>query len=85
MDNSLFIVVADHGQGKSSHGAKIGESCREAKEEKAVLALRGYTVNKMTLPASTYNRDVSAIVLYALGIDKLEHLISKMPSGLFNK
>ncbi len=84
MNNTLFIVVADHGEARNSHGNPNTPN-REAKEESVVVALRGYTVNKLSLPTSTHNRDVSAIVLYALGIDKPEHFISKVPSGLFNK
>ena len=84
MDDSLFIVVADHGESKTSHGTPKGKN-RDPEEEHVVVAVRGYTVNKMTLPAGTHNRDVSAIVLYALGIDKPEHFISNVPAGLFNK
>ncbi len=84
MNNSLFIIVADHGESKVSHGTKKGKN-RDPEEEHVVLAVRGYTVNKMTLPSSVHNRDVSAIVLYALGIDKPEHFVSSVPSGLFNK
>lgn len=84
MNNSLFIVVADHGETKNSHGNPKSNN-RDKKEESVVVAVRGYTVNKMTLPSSVHNRDVSAIVLYALGIDIPEHFISSVPSGLFNK
>lgn len=82
MKNSLFIVVADHGETKNSHG-NPNNGKRDKKEESVVVAVRGYSVNKMTLPSSIHNRDVSAIVLYALGIDKPEHFISNVPSGLF--
>ena len=84
MNNSLFIVVADHGEAKNSHGNAQGPN-RDPKEETVVVAVRGYTVNKMTLPTSVHNRDVSAIVLYALGVDIPEQFISSVPNGLFNK
>ena len=84
MENSLFITVADHGESQVSHGTKKSSS-RDPEEDHVVVAVRGYTVNKMTLPASIHNRDVSAIVLYALGIDKPEHFISSVPSGLFKE
>ena len=84
MKNSLFIVVADHGEAKNSHGNAQGPN-RDPKEETVVVAVRGYTVNKMTLPTSVHNRDVSAIALYALGVDKPEQFISSVPNGLFNK
>ena len=84
MDKSLFIVVADHGEAITSHGSPKGPR-RDPEEDHVVVAVRGYTVNKMTLPTTTHNRDVSAIVLYALGIDKPENFISTVPAGLFKK
>ena len=79
LDKSLFIVVADHGETSGGHGGHTKE------ESSAVVAVYGNTVNKVTLAENTQNRDVSAIVLYALGIDKPSHFISKVPSNLFNK
>ena len=84
MNNTLFIVVADHGETKGSHGTAPGPN-RDPKEEAVVLAVRGYTVNKMTFSKDVHNRDVSAIVLYALGVDRPEQFISSVPVGLFNK
>lgn len=84
MQNSLFIVVADHGETYNAHG-NSATSKRDTKEEVAVLAVRGYNVNKMTFNTSVHNRDLSAIVLKALGIDKPEIFVSTVPSGLFNQ
>ena len=77
MNNSLVIVVADHGETTNGHGGSSKE------ESSALLAIRGYTVNKVTLKSSVRNRDVAAIVLYALGIEKPSHFTSKVPSNLF--
>ena len=79
LDESLFIVVTDHGETTNGHGGHTKE------ESSAVVAVYGNTVNKVTLDVNTQNRDVSAIVLYALGIDKPSHFVSKVPSNLFNK
>ena len=79
MQNSLFIVVADHGETTNGHGGQSPE------ESSAVLAVAGHSVNKTILPEGTHNRDVSAIALYALGIDQPEHFISTVPQGLFGE
>ncbi len=77
MENGLFILVADHGESAHGHGGRTRE------ESSAVLAVAGKTVNNCQLGINVHNRDVSAISLYALGIPQPEHMISKVPSGLF--
>lgn len=79
MQNSLFIVVADHGETAGGHGGQTPE------ESSAVLAVAGHSVNKMILPETVHNRDVSAIALYALGIEQPEQFISTVPEGLFGE
>lgn len=77
MENSLFIVVADHGETTGGHGGQSPD------ESVAVLGVAGKTVNKTILGEGVHNRDVSAIALYALGIEQPEHFISSVPDGLF--
>ena len=77
MENSLFIVVADHGETAGGHGGQTVE------ESSAVLAVAGKSVNKGLLPEDVHNRDVSAIALYALGIEQPAAFISGVPAGLF--
>ncbi len=77
MDDTLFIVVADHGMAKNGHGKQSVE------ESSAMLAVKGYSVNKTRLDNTVHNRDVAAIVLDALGIDKPKQFISKVPNNLF--
>ena len=79
MKNSLFIVVADHGENENGHGGQSRD------ESVAVLAVAGHSVNKTQLGEGVHNRDVSAIALYALGIEKPEHFISQVPDGLFGE
>ena len=79
MKNSLFIVVADHGETDGGHGGQTKE------ESSAVLAVAGHNVNKIELGADAHNRDVSAIALYALGIDQPGQFISSVPDGLFGE
>ncbi len=79
MENSLFIVVADHGETTDGHGGQTVE------ESSAVLAVAGKTVNKGKIACSAHNRDVSAIALYALGIEKPDAFITSVPAGLFGE
>ncbi len=79
MENSLFIVVADHGETTDGHGGQTVE------ESSAILAVAGKSVNAGLLPESVHNRDVSAIALYALGIEQPDVFISSVPDGLFGQ
>ena len=79
MKNSLFIVVADHGETTDGHGGQTVE------ESSAVLAVAGKTINKGRINENAHNRDVSAIALYALGIEQPEAFISSVPEGLFGE
>ena len=77
MENSLFILVADHGETANGHGGQTKE------ESSAILAVAGYSVNQTQLNENVHNRDVSAIALYALGIEQPAHFISSVPPELF--
>ena len=79
MDDSLFIVVADHGETANGHGG------RTAEEASAVLAVAGRSVNAGELDETVRNRDVAAIALYALGIEKPAHMTAELPDGLFGE
>ena len=77
MKDSLFIVVADHGETTNGHGGTTKE------ESSAILAVAGHSVNQTVLAEGVHNRDVSAIALYALGIEQPAHFISSVPADLF--
>ena len=68
IDDTLFIVIADHGgtppdeNGKGSHGGWSDG------EKYVTFALSGKTVQKSNIPNANI-RDLAAIVLYALGIE----------------
>ncbi|MBR5409954.1 MAG: alkaline phosphatase family protein [Clostridia bacterium] len=79
MENSLFILVADHGETTDGHGGQTKE------ESSAVLAVAGHSVNATVLGENVQNRDVSAIALYALGVEKPAHFISVVPEELFGE
>lgn len=79
MENGLFLLVADHGESTHGHGASSKE------ESSAVLAAVGKTVRKTAMNANIHNRDVSAIALYALGIQQPEHFVTCVPTELFGK
>lgn len=80
LEDSLFIVVADHGE---SIGGGHGGQSKE--ESEVVVAVAGKNVNSVTLPAGTRNRDVAAIALYALGIEAPGHMTAKVPENLFGE
>lgn len=77
MENGLFLVVSDHGEIGYGHG---GQSVQESS---AVLGVVGRGVNQGVLPEGVRNRDVAAIALHALGVEKPAHMTSTVPEGLF--
>ena len=79
MNDTLVILVADHGETKGGHGGNSKE------ERSAILAVRGHSVKKTNFDGNLRNRDVAAITLYALGIKVPSHFVSKVPSGLFGE
>lgn len=80
LDDSLFIVVADHG-----HTAEGGHGYPSMRETNVTLAVRGkHIVKNSKLDLFTRNRDVAAIALYALGIDRPKNMTSRIPARLFD-
>ena len=77
MKNGLFIVVSDHGETYNGHGGNTPE------ESSAVLAVQGKTVNNITLNEDVKIRDVAAVALYALGIERPSHMTATVPGNLF--
>jgi predicted AlkP superfamily pyrophosphatase or phosphodiesterase len=84
-DDTLFIVIADHGgtndeEGKGHHGGWTDE------ERFVTFAASGKGVNKTEIENMNI-RDLSAIVLYALGIDAPDFdesgWTSQIPVGIF--
>jgi hypothetical protein len=85
-NDTLFMVIADHGgtndeEGKGHHGGWTAE------ERFVTFAASGKGVNHMEIENMNI-RDLSAIVLYALGIDAPEFdeagWTSQIPEGIFN-
>ena len=80
LDSSLILFIADHGH--TTIGGHGGLSMRESQ---VTIAAAGKTVKKGgTFDSQTRNRDIAAITLYALGIDKPDYMSSRVPSNLFN-
>ncbi len=77
LDDTLFIVVADHG------GTRLGGHGGFTLGERYVfVGVKGKTVGEN----NTYrvrNRDVAAIALYALGIEQNPEMAATVPNGLF--
>ena len=79
-DSSLFIVVSDHG-----HTIRGGHGGLTMRETNTVVAAAGKTVVKGgQFDRDTRNRDVSAIALYALGVERPDYMSSRVPANLFN-
>lgn len=79
LDDSLFIIVADHG-----HTAEGGHGLPTMRETNVTLAVRGkHIVKNGKLDVFTRNRDVAAIALHALGIKRPDNMTSRIPAHLF--
>ena len=79
MEDGLFIVVADHG-----HMSAGGHGGLTMRESQVTVALAGKTVAKGgTLDSSARNRDVAAIALYALGIERPDDFTAVIPANTF--
>ncbi len=79
MDDGLFIVVADHG-----HTTAGGHGGLTMRESQVTLAVTGKTVAKGgKMSPETRNRDVAAIALYALGVERPDVMTAVIPSDVF--
>ena len=79
MEDGLFIVVSDHG-----HTPEGGHGGPSTTESEVTVAVAGKTVvGGSTLDDDVRNRDVAAITLYALGIDRPAHMTARIPANLF--
>ena len=76
IDETLFIVTADHGGIGTSHGGSTEV------EMTIMFAATGKTVQKGTIGEMEI-RDTAAIVLHALGYEQPKTWTARVPSGLF--
>ena len=76
LDETLFIVTADHGGSGTSHGGLTDA------EKYVMFAAAGKTVESGKI-GDIEIRDTAAIVLHALGYDLPETWTARVPSGLF--
>ncbi len=80
IDDTLFIVTADHGGIRNGHGGYTDE------EKFVFLAARGKGVEKGEIGFAK-TKDIAAIVLYALGLEVPEYcekgFSSQIPDGIF--
>ncbi len=79
LDDTLFIVTADHGGDGTSHGGWTDG------EKYVMFAAVGQTTVKRGTIEDMAVRDTAAIVLHALGLDSAipENWTARVPSGLF--
>lgn len=76
IDDTLFIVTADHGGNGGGHGGYTDG------EKYIMFAAAGKTVEKGTIGDMAI-RDTASIVLHAFGYKQPETWTSRVPSGLF--
>ena len=80
MENGLFMVVSDHGHMIS--GGHFGLTMRETM---TTLAVKGkHVVGGSSIEKDTRNRDVAAITLHALGLERPAYMTAKIPDQLFD-
>lgn len=77
LDGALFMVVTDHGGFGTGHGGLTKT------ETTVFLGVAGEGVVKSSMGSDARNRDVAAIALYALGINKPSHMTSNVPDEVF--
>ncbi|MBQ4243683.1 MAG: alkaline phosphatase [Clostridia bacterium] len=79
LDDTLFVVAADHGHTRiGGHG---GITMRETN---VTVAFSGKTVAKGgKLDSGARNRDIAAASLYALGIERPGNMSARIPADLF--
>jgi len=76
LDDTLFIVTADHGGIKKSHGGDTDE------EKYVFMGVAGKTVESGSI-IDAEGRDVAAIAAYALGLEFPETWTGHVPAGVF--
>ena len=76
IDDTLFIVTADHGGNGTSHGGYTDG------EKYIMFAAAGKTVEKGIIGDMAI-RDTASVVLHAFGYEQPETWTSRVPSGLF--
>lgn len=81
IDDTLFIVIADHGGYRGGHGGYTDG------EKYVYFAIAGKTVNRCTMEYAE-TKDIAATVLYALGVDIPDYnpggFSSQVPAGVFD-
>ena len=78
LDETLFIVTADHGGTGTTHGGQTDA------EQYVLFAVAGKTVKNGGTIDGVDNRDTAAIALYALGIAAPETYTGCIPENLFD-
>lgn len=79
LDDTLFIVAADHG-----HELRGGHGGISMRVTNTTIAVRGKTVvSGGKMDKCTRTRDVAALVLYALGLERPDVMTARVPADVF--
>ena len=78
LNETLFVVIADHGGYEKSHGGMTEEEMR------VMCAFSGKTVQKGGAAINMRIRDCASVVISALGYQQPESWISRIPKGIFS-
>ncbi len=77
LEDTLFIVTADHGGAGTSHGGST------ATEMDILFAAVGKTVQQNAAAVDMQIRDTASVIAHALGYEQPEYWTSIVPSGVF--
>lgn len=79
LEDGMFLVTADHG-----HKVTGGHGRFSLNESLTTIAAAGKTVQPGgTLDKVTRDRDIAAIALFALGLDRPQTMSARVPANLF--
>jgi membrane-anchored protein YejM (alkaline phosphatase superfamily) len=76
LDDTLFMVTADHGGIANTHGGGSPE------EMNVYFGARGHNVNNVVIKEMCI-QDIPAIITYALGVTAPSHWVSSVPPEMF--
>lgn len=75
-DKTLLIVATDHGGLGTNHGGDTEV------ERNITIAIKGKTITQQTLDSSVMPKDITPVILKALGVKKPKFMEGNIPEGI---